>query len=1008
MIKIEKYWEDTHILQVNREAARAYYIPYCDEQAAQKRKRGHSPYYQTLNGTWNFQYHHNVHHVNEPFYEVSADVSAWDRLFVPSAWQMNGYDQIQYTNVRYPIPCDPPFVPDENPAGLYVKDFEVSGAWQSKEKYIVFEGVNACFYLWINGQFVGYSQGSRIPAEFNITAHLVPGRNRVAVMVLKWCDGTYIEDQDAWRFSGIFRDVYLLARETAHIRDVFNKQQFSADYQHVKLTSEIETTGAVQVSAELRDASNHIVASGEAVIDGQGAIELQLEQPKLWNAETPDLYHLLLRAGEEILCLQVGFRDVSTHEGVFRINGQPVKLKGVNRHDFHPTLGPTIPTDHMIRDLHLMKAHHINTIRTSHYPNDPRFLELCNELGFYIVDEADLECHGITAMGEWPESFHFLSKHPDWQAAYVDRIERMVERDKNQPSVIMWSLGNESGYGENHMTMARWARTRDTSRPVHYEGAAHIYHGPEDTSSLDVESRMYASVEETAAYGADDTKTKPFFLCEYSHAMGNGPGDLKDYWDVIYQYPKLMGACVWEWIDHGILTETSDGEKFYAYGGDFGEAPHDGNFCVDGLVYPDRKPHIGLLELKQVIAPVRFDAIDLSKGQLRITNRYDFITLNHLGLHWKLEQEGTLLQQGQIWQLEAGPHQTQDIVLPYEYPANGAETVLTLSCWNNQPADWHAIGSVAAFAQFPLPAAGTVSTPAEPPCTEKLHVFEKDGVLAISGLHFRHSFDMTRGSFTQLTLNEVKLITEPLQFSVWRAPTDNDRNIRATWESQGFRAAKTKCYNCTWQLAQDEQSVTIEADLALGSYTSKPILQGTAKWTVLATGKILLQFSGHVSEQVTHLPRFGLQVSQPEGSEAVSYYGYGPYESYIDKRQSAMLGKYTTTVDDMFENYIKPQENGSHYGTKWASVTSELGVGLRFSAPLPFSFNAAHFTAEDLTSTTHRHLLQKRKETIVHLDHKMGGVGSNSCGPELLPQYRFDAKTFDFEIHLEPIFAEDF
>ncbi|MBC8080645.1 MAG: glycoside hydrolase family 2, partial [Gorillibacterium sp.] len=480
MISIEKYWENPNKLQVNRELPRAYTIPYADATLAKKRKRGHSPFFQTLNGSWKFRYVPSVQEVKESFYETTADVSAWDDLIVPSCWQTNGYDQLHYTNVNYPIPCDPPYVPDDNPAGLYVREFNISETWDGKEQYIVFEGVNACFYLWINGHFVGYSQGSRVPAEFLASPYLQPGANRVALLVLKWCDGTYMEDQDCWRYSGIYRDVYLLAREKSHIRDVFNRQDFSADYTKASLRTELDTTGSLVVKAELRNANGLLVAKTEGAVDGKGTLVLDIDNPNLWNAEAPYLYELYLFAGAETLYFQVGFRKVEIVDGVFRINGRAIKLKGVNRHDSHPTLGQTIPLNHMIKDLVLMKQHNVNTIRTSHYPNDPRFLELCNEYGFYVVDEADLECHGLgNATNDWTDGhINSLAENPDWKDAFLDRAVRMIERDKNQPAIIIWSLGNESGFGDNHIAMAEWIKSRDDSRPIHYEGAA----GPDRTA----------------------------------------------------------------------------------------------------------------------------------------------------------------------------------------------------------------------------------------------------------------------------------------------------------------------------------------------------------------------------------------------------------------------------------------------------------------------------------------------------------------------------------------------
>ncbi|WP_248926902.1 glycoside hydrolase family 2 TIM barrel-domain containing protein [Paenibacillus hamazuiensis] len=1013
MIRVDKYWENPNLLQVNREKPRAYYIPYADAASADSRKRSRSPFYRTLNGTWKFRYFASVKLAEEGFYEEQADVSGWDDLLVPSCWQTKGYDQLHYTNVNYPIPCDPPFVPDENPAGLYVKEFNVSKGWEAKDKYIVFEGVNSCFYLWVNGAFVGYSQGSRVPAEFNVSTHLKSGKNRIAVMVLKWCDGTYLEDQDLWRFSGIFRDVYLLARDKAHVRDIYNKQELSDDYRQAKLICELETTGRREVKAELKDAEGSVIGAAAAVIDGQGTIEFEVAEPTLWNAEKPYLYRLYVSSGEEVLSFPVGFRQIRIEGGVFRINGRAVKLKGVNRHDSHPELGQTIPINHMIKDLNLMKQHNVNTIRTSHYPNDPRFLDLCNEYGFYVVDEADLECHGMGSAGKWAEgAFHKLSANTEWEAAFVERAKRMVERDKNHPCVVMWSMGNESGYDVNHIAMAEWTRGRDTSRPVHYEGAAPRYNGNPNIECLDMESQMYASVQYIEEYAKDETKLQPLFLCEYSHAMGNGPGDLKDYWDVIYKYPKLMGGCVWEWCDHGIKTETKDGTPYFAYGGDFGDKPNDGNFCIDGLVTPDRVPHKGLLELKKVIAPVRLEAADLENGKVLLTNLYDFIGLSHLALFWKVEKDGETVQQGHVWQLDAAPHGgTQTLSLPYTLPKDAAgRYFLTLSVWQKEETPWSAAGHEITFEQFELPAANPAAVQdhaaAHGSSDHAVQASQDGHLLTIEGFDFRHVFDLYDGTFVKISKHDVDMLAAPAKWSIWRAPTDNDRRIKARWSEDGYDRATMKVYRCEWT-QQPDGSVEIAVDYSLGGYIRYPLMHGKTQWRVDAAGSVSVSTNVKVREDLLFLPRFGLQLTMPEGTEEVEYFGHGPHESYIDKRQSVKKSKYLLSVNDMFENYIMPQENGSRYGTEWAIVSNEQGMGLKFTAPAEFSFNAAHYTPEDLTAAEHDYELKPRKETIVHLDYKMSGVGSNSCGPELLEQYRLDEKAFSFELNITPVFKED-
>jgi beta-galactosidase len=1036
MIRIPRYWEDPNTLHVNRMPARSYYIPYADAASADRGGRGASPYYQTLNGSWKFRYCPSLKDADEHFYEEGFDAGGWDDVLVPSCWQTNGYDQLHYTNFNYPFPCDPPYVPDRNPAGLYVRDFRVSDAWEGRRKTVVFEGVNACFYLWVNGAFVGYSQGSRMPAEFDVTGHVRAGVNRMAVLVLKWCDGSYLEDQDAWRYSGIFRDVYLLARGEAHVRDAFIRQELADDFSRAALTVDLETTAPLEVKVELRDAAGRIKGTASARVEGTGAVELAVPQPELWNAERPYLYRLYIHAGGEVLRFPVGFRRIDIRGGVFRINGRAVKLKGVNRHDSHPELGQTIPLNHMIKDLKLMKRHNINTIRTSHYPNDPRFLDLCDEFGFYVVDEADLECHGLGAAEHWVDAaLHRLSADPAWRGAFVERAVRMVERDKNHPSVIMWSIGNESGYNRNHIAMAEWTRRRDASRPVHYEGATPTNKGLADTSCLDVESRMYPTLEFVEEYARSEQNDKPLFLCEYSHAMGNGPGDLKDYWDILYRYPKLMGGCVWEWVDHGIAAETADGNPYFAYGGDFGDKPNDGNFCIDGLVGPDRRPHTGLLELKQVYAPVLAEAAFAADGRLnvRITNRYDFQDLSDVSLHWKAEREGEIVSRGFVADLDVPAGKTAELTLdvveadalPSEDSPTAAQAqislrdgapqrplVVTLSFRTKRETPWAEAGYEIAFAQAEEKAQPEAAASPAPGVTAKsshaLRASEQGAALVIEGFDFRYEFDLLEGTWVQFAKHGVRMLQAPVTFTVWRAPTDNDMPLKANWVKEGYDTAGWKAYACEWS-QPDAHTVNIRVSFALAAPALRPLMRGEAAWKIGADGTVSLDLQARVKESLPFLPRFGLALVMPPGNEEVEYYGYGPHESYIDKRVSVKKGKYLFTVDEMFENYIKPQENGSRYGTEWAIVSNAQGMGLKFTAGRPqhFSFNAAHFTPDDLTRAGHTYDLARRKETIVHIDYKMSGVGSASCGPQLREPYQLNEKDIAFALTISPVFKED-
>ncbi|WP_028588824.1 glycoside hydrolase family 2 TIM barrel-domain containing protein [Paenibacillus massiliensis] len=1015
MIRIEPYWENPNILQVNREPARAAFIPYDNQADAISRKRGFSPYYQSLNGSWSFSYKASVHQVNEPFYEKDFDTSSWDQLLVPSCWQTNGYDQQHYTNVNYPIPFNPPYVPSENPAGLYARSFYLSEKETTKQQYIVFEGVNSCFYLWVNGQFVGYSQGSRMPAEFRISDYVQAGENKVAVMVLKWCDGTYLEDQDVWRYSGIFRDVYLLSREDSHVRDFEILQAFNEDLTSVNLHVQIQasdlSTDELPVTATLLDHNRNSVGTAHSKLTKDGSLSIRLTNPTLWNAEQPYLYELIIQAGTETFAHHVGFRTVSIEDSVFKINGVPVKLKGVNRHDSHPVLGATVSMRHMKEDLMLMKQHNINTVRTSHYPNDPRFLDLCNEYGFYVIDEADLECHGlIRAFPGKEEAFHMISADPLWRESFLERAERMVERDKNHPCVIIWSMGNESGYADNHIAMAAWTKQRDASRLVHYEGAAERYNGDKRKDVLDMESEMYASTEKVQAYAEDPNQTKPLFLCEYSHAMGNGPGDLKEYWDLFYRYPKLMGGCVWEWCDHGIQQTTADGTKYFAYGGDFGESPHDGNFCIDGLVSPDRKPHTGLLELKQIIAPVHTELVDFAKAEIRIHNRYDFTDLSNVMLHWKLEQAGQLIAQGLHSELNVQPGDQAVIQLPYsleELVQEQDSVWLTLTYRSKLETAWSVPGYELSFAQFEYAAQQQAVAPMVSSLPEwPLETVEENGQLLICGRHFHYTFELGLGTFTSISKQGVEMLASPPKLSVWRAPTDNDINIKKDWLSWQMHELHTKIYSCSWSRTETG-IIEIRVSYGLGGSIRPMLIQGRSVWTVDSQGLITFCTQADVNEEAPYLPRFGLRLEMPKGAEEVEYFGYGPHEGYADKHHSTRKAVYETTVDQLFQHYVMPQENGARFGTGWANVTNLLGMGLRFTAEEDFSFQALHVTPELLAKAEHTYELQTIPETVVHIDYKMSGVGSNSCGPELLPAYRLSEKNIRFTCQIRPVFKED-
>jgi len=682
-------WENPKVTARNTELPHATLLPYADEESALVGERGASPHFRLLNGEWRFCYLASPAGVPTGFEEESFDDDDWEAVRVPSNWQMLGYGRPNYTNVAYPYPVDPPRVPQENPVGLYRTTFDVPRVWSGRRVFLNFGGVNSAFYVWVNGKLVGYDQCAHMPSEFDVTEHVRAGANSLAVQVFQWSDGAYLEDQDMWRLNGIFRDVHLLSTAAVHLRDVTIRTIL--DERHVDAILGVSAVlrncdaGAVtgcSVVAKLFDAGNELVVertvSERVALHAQSettvCVEMAVSSPRKWSAEDPNLYTLLvcLRGPDgdvlEVERFRVGFREIEVRGVELLVNGVPIEIRGVNRHDMHPDLGHAVSREAMLQDIVLMKQHNINTVRTSHYPNDPYWLELCDSFGLYVIDEADLETHGFGGVG----GRDVLAKDPEWEHAFVDRAARMVQRDKNHPSVIMWSLGNESGYGPNHDAMAAWIREGDPTRPIHCHEAG-------DGAVVDVVSVMYPTVEHLIKEGRRTDDERPFFMCEYAHAMGNGPGNLKEYWDAIRSHPRLLGGCVWEWADHGIRQCTESGEEWFAYGGDFGDEPNDGNFCIDGLTFPDRTPHTGLIEYKKVLEPVHVEPVDLASGVLKVVSRYQFVSLDHLNVHWSVARDGDVVEQGAVPSPNTPPGGEAELKLPYALPAPGPG----VACWLN-------------------------------------------------------------------------------------------------------------------------------------------------------------------------------------------------------------------------------------------------------------------------------------------------------------------------------------
>jgi len=1005
---LQTEWKTPEILHVSREKERSYYIPYASMAQAQGFMKGLSPFYRLLNGNWAFRYFERAFDVADEIFRADAPLEGWDTIPVPSNWQMFGYDIPQYTNVNYPHPVDPPHVPDDNPAGVYATDFFVDAAWCAKQSYIVFEGVNACFYLYVNGKKVGYSQGTHLPSEFDISAYIQEGANRLTVSVLKWCDGSYLEDQDFYRLSGIFRDVYLLSRPKAHIRDMFFKASVDAA-QNGALSVELDCTGTSKAAPIL----HFFAPDGERLFSEtvqNSTLAKTIESPALWTAETPSLYMAVLEWDGEFIPQKIGFRTITVGgKAELLINGKAVKLKGVNRHDTHPVFGHYTPIDHMTADLVAMKQLNINTIRTSHYPNTPEFLSLCDTYGFYVVDEADLEGHGFASRNSKqryePYQPEWTTDMPEWKEAYVDRMRRMVERDKNHACVIMWSLGNETGYGVNHDAMIAWVKSRDDSRLVHYEGASIV----QDKPDVSVVSRMYSDCTTFENFGKNKEKdARPFFLCEYSHAMGNGPGDVYDYWALIYKYPRLIGGCLWEWADHTVIQTSETGEKYYGYGGDCGEYPHDANFCNDGVVMPDRSFYPGSKEIKAVYQYVRAEIVDAAKYTIKLTNLHDFTNLNQYELVWQINVDGVTLDEGSLsgTALSALPGRSRQVTLPVTAKIPCAchmGASIDLSFRLMKGALWGAKGYEMAMMQLPLSLAQAAPLGG---LMESLLVVSQPSkeFTVITGQDFTYAFNMFYGTFETITRNGVNMLKNRPFLSVWRAPTDNDRNVRHEWERANLHHTQFKVYDVA--CVHDKNAVTFHVTGALSPVSREPLARVAIDYTVLPTGEIQVAVDADVSKNMMFLPRFGFEFTMPRNNELLEYFGRGPDENYVDMTHHTPINHYKSTVTEQYFPYIRPQEHGNHTDVKWLSVYDAMGRGLLFKAKGAFECSASHYTAHDVDKAAHTCDLVKREETIVRIDYKVGGIGSGSCGPYTMDVYKLLDKKIQYGFSIMPVMTE--
>ena len=1047
---VPRLYENLSVLHQNTMPDRAYFVPCSVRNDMLAWHRESSDRLQMLSGCpWQFAFYPSIHDLQDHFYEPDYEAGKWwKKETVPFCWQLRDYDSPQYTNIRYPFPFDPPYVPQDNPCGAYLHRFEWHRDPDAPCSFLNFEGVDACFYVWLNGSYVGYSQISHHTSEFDVTDLLQDGENLLAVLVLKWCDGSYLEDQDKFRFSGIFRDVYLLHRPADRIEDYVIETDLADDFESADLRIRFRFSGdPVPVRLTLIAPDEHTTFEAECTAghmakctEGDPAtfeVAEKVERPVLWNAENPALYTLIMDTGSEVITEKVGFRRVEVRGLVLTLNGSPITFRGVNRHESDPVTGAVCTLDQAMKDLQMIKASNFNAIRASHYPNVPWFYQLCDAIGLYVIDEADNESHGTAPLyfreDDYSERMRLAHVRIADNEAFIeptlDRVRSMVLRNRNRPSILVWSMGNECGYGCTFENALRWTKKTDPTRLTHYESA--FYAAPDreyDMSCIDLFGRMYPAFDEITDY-LDNAPDKPLLLVEYCHSMGNSPGDFKEYLDLTEQYPALCGGFVWEWCDHAIYKGTDQNSNpIYFYGGDHGELQHDGNFCLDGLVYPDRTPHTGLWEYKNVHRPLRA-AYDLERKTVRLENHMDFTDPSgRISAAWSLTLDGTPIAQGSLTAQDPqtpdalpsiAPHKSAEIPLAFKIPDKGRcfltiEYVLKEACCG-LPAG-HILGfdeiriptaqprarrAAALAGGAPAPSSNTQDKTAAP-----IRVTEIGTDLLIAGTSFTYRFDTLSGLFTSLKVRGRELLDRPLDFTLWRAPTDNDGPLVSLWKWERLDHTVTRAYSVEQSQQPETGAVTLSVRQSVAAVSVQPILRMHNQITVYPDGRILLAVDAAKDPEIETLPRIGLRLFLAKFMNKVCYFGMGPGETYADKHHAGRHGIFKGTAASLHEDYIRPQENGSHFDCDYVTVK---GKGLSLTAAAAdtdpaqtFSFGVSLYTAQELERRRHNYELEPCGSTVLCLDHKMAGIGSASCGPALLPKYRVSDDFFRFSFMLKP------
>lgn len=1003
-----KTWENHQIDGINRMPARAHFLTFPSKEKALLNNNRYTHAFKNLNGVWKFMFLDAPEYSPEGFFNSDFDVTKMDDITVPGNWQLQGYGKMHYSDLWYNFPINPPYVPTENPTGIYKRTFFVEESYRDKKIIIRFCGVDSAYHLWINGKEVGYSKVARNESEFDITDLIRVGEeNDVTVRVYQWSDGTYLEDQDMWWESGIFRDVELIGVPKDGINDYKVIADLDDEYKNgiFKVEAFLRTTKEVNVTFELVDAGENTVFTKTVVAkEGKACIDEVIADVNHWTAETPYLYKLFMTVEDdgqivEVIPQNVGFRNIRLNGETFLVNGVAIKFKGVNRHDYSPQNGRVVSREEIEKDIILMKQFNINAIRTSHYPNSYYLYDLCDEYGMYLIAETDLECHGFELTGD----YKWITDDPSWELAYVSRMTRMIERDKNHPAIIFWSLGNESAFGCNFRKMTDVAHEMDPTRLVHYEGDF-------DVESADVYSTMYTWIENPKKpYLMKDIiekSKKPHIHCEYCHAMGNGPGNLKDYQDLVYAHDKLQGGFVWEWFDHGIESFTESGEKYYRYGGDFGDDPSNKDFCIDGLIMPDRTPSPGLYEYKKVIEPITTTAIDIQKGIINLLSRYDFANLDRFNLVYKVMEDDVILQTGFMAVPFIEARANKDITLPYDLSVikvkPGAHYYVNISYQLREDTSYASSGHELATAQFELPLykEGIMVRPEGILNVEKEHT-----TLHVKGANFSLDFNLVNGNLMNIVRDGMQVLSKGPRLTLWRAPISNDMEIIDKLKKVYFLHLEHEVVmNIDYHM--EGNILKVEVDTINSTTNSAWHFKTKYVYTVCPSGDILIDVEGTPSGRVDlapdMLPRIGVSMHLDKSMEHVRYFGMGPGENYADSKEAAQMGLYANTVDGLFTNYVIPQENGNHMGCKWVSMTNDRGMGLLASTEGDFNFSASWYEDKDLDDAKHTCDLVKRDYIVFNVDYKQNALGTNSCGQWQLDKYRAKFEDFKLSFRLTP------